>query len=101
MPGKSADADPLQDLRTAARGLSDSAEAEIAELRRKVEQLLDQRVSPIVTHVTETAGTAAREAADRVRRNADDLVEQVRARPVTSLGLALAAGFLLASLMRR
>jgi ElaB/YqjD/DUF883 family membrane-anchored ribosome-binding protein len=93
--------DAIDDIRDAARGLSNSAEAEIAELRRKVETLMNDRVTPMVSRVAGEAESAARDVADAVRRNSDSLVDEIRARPVTSLGIAVAAGFVLAHLLRR
>lgn len=100
MPARNS-ADPIDEVRSTARALGDAAEAEIAELRAKVEALMDQRVTPAVADAAGYAEAMATDAVDAVRRNADSLLAEVRARPLTSLGLAAAAGFLLAHLLRR
>jgi ElaB/YqjD/DUF883 family membrane-anchored ribosome-binding protein len=98
---KSSSVDRLDELRATANDLGASAEAEIAELRAKVEALMAQRVGPLVTKVADGAREVAQDTADAVRRNADSLLDEVRARPLTSLGVAAAVGFMLAHLLRR
>jgi ElaB/YqjD/DUF883 family membrane-anchored ribosome-binding protein len=77
------------------------AGAEIAALREKVEALMNQRVAPAVAAVAGEAEAAARAAADRVRAETDGVRGQVQDNPLLAIGIAAAAGFVLAHLLRR
>lgn len=77
------------------------AGAEIAVLRKKVETLISQRVAPAVAAVAGEAEAAARAAADRVRDETDRVRGQVQDNPWLALGIAAAAGFVLAQMLRR
>ncbi len=81
--------------------LNQAAEAELADLKEKVETLMTDHVTPIAKKVAGQAEAVAQDAVTAVRRNRDSLVDEVRARPLTSLGLAVAAGFVLAHVLRR
>ena len=77
------------------------AQAEIAALREKVDALMQNRVGPAVSALADEAQAAAQAARDTVRNQVDRLSDSVRAQPLTALGVAALAGFVLASLMRR
>ena len=78
-----------------------TAQTEITDLRDRVESLMNERVSPAVTEAVGEAEAIARGAASAVRRNANALIADVRANPLTSAGIAAAAGFMLALWVRR
>ncbi|MDB5412157.1 MAG: Membrane-anchored ribosome-binding protein inhibits growth in stationary phase, ElaB/YqjD/DUF883 [Rubritepida sp.] len=75
--------------------------AELAQLRDKVETLMRDRVTPAIGAVADQAQAAARNASDQVREQADRLSSAVQEKPLTSIGLAMLAGFVLASICRR
>ncbi len=78
-----------------------SAEAEIAELRRKVETLMNDRVAPAVTDFAGRAEDAAQYAVSAARRESERFGHAVREQPFASIAIAAAAGFLLAMIARR
>ncbi len=80
---------------------TDQARNEIADLRAKVEALMTERVTPALVNAAEHAGTAARDASDQVRHQADRVSASVRENPFAALGIAALAGFVVAALMRR
>jgi len=77
------------------------AQAEIAALREKVDALMQNRVGPAVSALADEAQAAALAARDTVRHQVDRVSDSVRAQPLTALGVAALAGFVLAALMRR
>jgi ElaB/YqjD/DUF883 family membrane-anchored ribosome-binding protein len=81
------------------------AQAEIAALREKVDALMQNRVGPAVSALADeaqaTAQAAAQAATDTVRHQVHRLSDTVRNQPLTALGVAALAGFVLAALMRR
>jgi ElaB/YqjD/DUF883 family membrane-anchored ribosome-binding protein len=79
----------------------DNAEAELTRLRQKAETLMEERVTPAVAAIADQASHAAHAAQETVRTNVDALAERVRAQPLTALGVAALAGFVLAALTRR
>lgn len=79
----------------------DKAEAELSRLRDKAETIMDERVTPAVAAIAGQAGHAAQAAQQTLRSNVDALSERVRAQPLTALGFAALAGFVLAALTRR
>ena len=77
------------------------AHAEIAALREKVDMLMQNRVAPAVSAIADQAEAAAHAASDTVRHQVNRLSETVRQQPLTAIGVAALAGFVLAALMRR
>lgn len=75
--------------------------AELAQLRDKIETLMRDRVTPAIGAVADQAEAAARGATDQVRQQADRLSSAIQEKPLTSVGLAMLAGFVLASICRR
>jgi len=76
-------------------------QAEIAALREKVEALMQNRVGPAVTALAGEAQAAAQAATDSVRHGVHRLSDTVKEQPLTALGVAALAGFVLAALIRR
>jgi ElaB/YqjD/DUF883 family membrane-anchored ribosome-binding protein len=74
---------------------ADDAVSQIARLREQVETLMREKVAPVVGTATERVGAAAHDASDAVRERADALAGQVRGRPLTSIAIAAALGYLL------
>lgn len=81
--------------------LGRDAASEIAQLRQQMEQLLSDRVSPALGSMVSGAEYAAKSAGDEVRYQANRVADVVHERPVLALGMAVAAGFFLASILRR
>src|ERR1700679_1903494 len=74
---------------------ADDAVSQISRLREQVETLMRERVAPAVGNATERMGAAAQDAQDAVRERADALAGQVRDRPLTSILIAAALGYLI------
>jgi ElaB/YqjD/DUF883 family membrane-anchored ribosome-binding protein len=77
------------------------AQAEIAALREKVDMLMQNRVGPAVSALADEAQAAAQASIDTARHQMNRLSDTVREQPLTALGVAALAGFVLAALMRR
>jgi ElaB/YqjD/DUF883 family membrane-anchored ribosome-binding protein len=73
---------------------------QIAQLRRQVEHLMSERVTPALADAAGRAEDAARQASQFTREQAEALTERVRDQPVTAVLVAAAAGFLLGRLFR-
>lgn len=86
---------------TTAQGYAEDAKAELAQLRDKVETLMNERVTPALGAAASQAQAVARSASDEVRMQTERLSEAVQDRPLASIAIATMAGFVLASLMRR
>ncbi len=77
------------------------AKEELARLREKVETLMKDHVTPAIGAAADQAEQAARATRDTLRDSAERMSETVRAQPLTAIGIAVAAGFVLAALARR
>lgn len=84
----------------ASRFVAD-AKAEIVQLREKVEQLMNERVTPAVSAVADRASAIGKSATETVRHQADRASDAVHDKPLVALGVAALAGFVIASLIRR
>jgi ElaB/YqjD/DUF883 family membrane-anchored ribosome-binding protein len=87
-------------------------EERIADLRRKVESLMEDRVTPAVGRAADraqafvgraqaTASDYAGQAQDLARKEADTVASIVKDRPFTTIALAAGIGYVLARLLRR
>ena len=87
-------------------------EERIADLRRKVESLMEERVTPAVGRAADraqafvgraqaTANDYAGQAQDLARKEADTVASIVKDRPFTTIALAAGIGYVLARLLRR
>ena len=94
MSGTSQNADP------AIHETATDAREQIAELRRKVEDLLAERAHGM-TRAVDRAEIYAGDVAEKAQRRYDEFQERVRGRPATSLLIAAAAGYVLARILGR
>ncbi len=76
------------------------AHHQLRELRAQVETLMRERVTPVVTDAIGRAGDAAQHIGDMAQEKTDALAKQVRDRPLTSLLIVAAAGYLLGRISR-
>jgi ElaB/YqjD/DUF883 family membrane-anchored ribosome-binding protein len=87
-------------------------EEKIADLRRKVEALMEERVTPAVSRAAGRAqdladraqGVArdyAGQVSDTARKEADTVASLVKERPFTSILMAAGIGYVLARLLGR
>ena len=84
-----------------AESLGHDAAEELARLRTQVETLMNERVTPMLGSVANSAEHAAKVATDEVRHQAARLTDAVQEKPLAALGIAALAGFVLASFLRR
>lgn len=91
----------IQNMTENAEGVAHDAAAEIARLRTQVEQLMNERITPLIGSVATSAENAAKYASDEVRHQTGRLTDAVQDKPLVALGIAALAGFVLASLLRR
>ena len=75
--------------------LSDTARDEIRDLRKQVNQLMEDRVSPMLSDARSKAGDYATRGRAYAEDGADMVADQVRDQPLIAIGVAAAVGFLL------
>ena len=75
-------------------------QAQIAALRKQVNDLLGDRVQPVINDYADRARTAASQASDYTRGQADVVAEQVRGRPLAAVALAGIVGYILGRFIR-
>ncbi len=76
------------------------AKAQIAQLRKQVEALMSERVTPVLADAAGRAETAARQATDFTRDQAEMISGRVRDQPLVAILVAAAGGYLLGRLFR-
>ena len=79
---------------------TDDAQAQIEALRKQVNQLMGERVTPVLQDAAERAQATARQATDYTRDQADVVAAQVRGRPLVAIALAGAVGYVLGRFVR-
>ena len=78
----------------------DDAQAQITALRKQVNQLMGDHVTPTLNDAASRAQVAARQATDYTKEQADVVAEQVRGRPLVAIAIAGAVGYVLGRLVR-
>lgn len=79
---------------------ADDAKSEIARLRKQVETLMSERVTPALADAAGRAETAARQATDFTRGQAEALSDTVKEQPLIAIAVAAGVGYLLGRLFR-
>ncbi len=79
---------------------ADDAQAQIAALRKQVNQLMEDRVTPAVNDAASRATQAVQQATDYTREQAGAVAEQVRGSPLLAIALAGAVGYVLGRFIR-
>lgn len=70
-------------------------------VQAQVEEAMDRHVTPALGEVVGQAEMVLQEAAEELRHQLERLSETVRAQPLTSLAVAVMAGFVVARLTER
>lgn len=86
-----------------ARSIQDSADdtkAQIAQLRKQVESLMSDRVTPVLADAAGRAESTARQGIDYTREQAEAISNRVRDQPLIAIGIAAAVGYLVGRLFR-
>ena len=84
----------------AATSTTDDAQAQINALRKQVNQLMGERVTPVLQDAADRAQATAKQATDYTRDQAENVAEQVRGRPLTAILVAGAVGYVLGRFVR-
>ena len=79
---------------------ADDAQAQIASLRKQVNQLMEDRVTPAFNDATSRATQAVHQASDYTREQAGVVADQVRGSPLVAIALAGAIGYVLGRFIR-
>lgn len=79
---------------------SDDAQAQIAALRKQVNQLMGEHVTPALSDAADRAQVVAKQARDYTSEQADNVAEQVRGRPLVAIAIAGAVGYVLGRFVR-
>jgi len=78
-----------------------AAEDTVAGLRRKVESVMDEQVTPALAEVAGTVQAKAEDVYGRAKAEADTIAEHIRNRPLTSVAIAALTGFVIARIFGR
>jgi uncharacterized protein YjbJ (UPF0337 family) len=73
----------------------EGASDELARLRAQVETLLNERVTPALAHMADTAEGYARDARAAVQVQADNVAATIQERPLTIMAVVAASAWLL------
>ncbi len=84
----------------AASFTADDAQAQIAALRKQVNQLMGEHVTPVLNDAADRAQVVARQASDYTKEQADNVADQVRGRPLVAIAIAGAVGYVLGRFVR-
>lgn len=76
------------------------AREQITQLRRQVEQLMSERVTPALSDAAQRAQEAARNASEIAREQAEAMSSRVREQPILAILIAAATGYLIGRLFR-
>ena len=76
------------------------AKEQIAQLRRQVEQLMSERVTPVLTDAAQRAQAYASNASEMAREQTEAVSSRVREQPLMAILIAAATGYLIGRLFR-
>jgi ElaB/YqjD/DUF883 family membrane-anchored ribosome-binding protein len=79
---------------------TEDAKAQIAQLRRQVEQLMSERVTPALADAAGRAQDAAQRARDFTTDQAEMISEKVKDQPFVAILIAAGVGYLLGRIAR-
>ena len=78
----------------------DDAQTQLESLRKQVNSLVGDRVTPAINDAANRAQDVARQARDYGSEQADVVAEQVRGRPLIAIAVAGAVGYVLGRFVR-
>jgi ElaB/YqjD/DUF883 family membrane-anchored ribosome-binding protein len=76
------------------------AKEQISQLRRQIEQLMSERVTPALSDAAQRAEAVARGAGEMAREQAEMVSSRVREQPLIAILIAAATGYLIGRLFR-
>lgn len=78
----------------------DDTARQLRQLREQVNELMEERVSPVLSDAADRATQAARRARKFTHEQADVVTDRVRDQPLVAIGVAAAVGYVLGRLTR-
>ena len=82
------------------RDRGDDTRAELGRLWSQLEDLVERRVGPVASEVADRAGSYARGGREMAYDLTDQLRDVTRSRPLLAIGVAVAATWVIASVLR-
>lgn len=83
------------------RDWGDDVQGELGHLRTQVARLMEERITPALAGAAETAEDYARQAKDTVVEQSERVSDIVKDRPLLSIGLVAAVGYVIGRLAGR
>jgi ElaB/YqjD/DUF883 family membrane-anchored ribosome-binding protein len=78
----------------------DDAQAQITQLRKQVNSLMGEHVTPTLSEAADRLQSTAKQAQTYTMDQADSVAEQVRGRPLVAIAIAGAVGYVLGRFVR-
>jgi ElaB/YqjD/DUF883 family membrane-anchored ribosome-binding protein len=78
----------------------DDTARQLRQLRDQVNELMEERVSPVLSDAADRATHAAKRARAYTNEGADYVTDRVRDQPLIAIGVAAAVGYALGRLTR-
>jgi ElaB/YqjD/DUF883 family membrane-anchored ribosome-binding protein len=78
----------------------DDAQSQIDQLRRQMNSLVGDHVTPTLNQAADRLQTTAKQAHSYTMDQADSVAEQVRDRPLVAIAVAAAVGYVLGRFVR-
>ena len=78
----------------------DNTREELRQLRRQVDDLMDSRVTPLISDAANRATDAARQARAYTSDQADAVADRVRDQPLIAIAVAAVVGFFFGRITR-
>jgi ElaB/YqjD/DUF883 family membrane-anchored ribosome-binding protein len=78
----------------------DDTARQLRQLRDQVNELMEERVSPVLSDAADRATHAAKRARAYTNESADYVTDRVRDQPLIAIGVAAAVGYALGRLTR-
>jgi ElaB/YqjD/DUF883 family membrane-anchored ribosome-binding protein len=72
----------------------DNTREELRQLRKQVDELMESRVTPMLSDAAHRASDAAHRAREYTGERAEQVADRVRDMPLVAIGVAAAVGFL-------
>lgn len=90
----------LRDAGDQLRDRGDDARSELSRLWSQLEDLVERRIRPAASDAADYAGGYARQGREVAYDVADQIRDVTRSRPLLAIGVAVAATWLIASMLR-
>ncbi len=82
------------------RDLRDDTRDQLRELRRQVDDLMEERVTPMLSDAANRASKVAKRARSMAEDQGEVVAGRVRDQPLIAVGVAAAVGYLLGRITR-